>query len=47
VEADGRSEGTYDAEEWVQFIDGFGKLRTDLARVGGLAEVDVDALVIG
>jgi hypothetical protein len=42
VEAEGRSEGTNDVEEWVQFIDGFEKPRTDLARVEGLAEVDVD-----
>ena len=42
AEAEGRSEGTNDVNEWVQVTDGFEKLRTDLARVEGLAEVDVD-----
>jgi hypothetical protein len=42
AEAEGRSEGTDDVDEWVQVIDGFEKLRTDRARVEGLAEVDID-----
>jgi hypothetical protein len=42
AEAEGRSEGTNDVNEWVQVTDGFEKLRTGLARVEGLAEVDVD-----
>jgi len=42
AEAEGGSEGTNDVDEWVQVTDGFEKLRTDLARVEGLAEVDVD-----
>ena len=42
AEAEGGSEGTNDVDEWVQVTDGFEKLRTGLARVKGLAEVDVD-----
>jgi hypothetical protein len=42
AEAEGRSEGTNDVDEWVQVIDGFEKLRTDVTRVDGLAEVHVD-----
>jgi hypothetical protein len=42
AEAEGRSEGTNDVDEWVQVTDGSEKLRTDLARVEGLAELDVD-----
>jgi hypothetical protein len=42
VEAKGRSEGTNDIDEWVQVTDGFEKLGTDLARVEGLVEVNVD-----
>ena len=42
AEAEGRSKGTNDVNKWVQVIDGFEKLRTDVTRVGGLAEVDVD-----
>jgi hypothetical protein len=42
AEAEGRSEGTNNLEEWVQVTNGFVKLRTDLARVEGFAEVDVD-----
>jgi hypothetical protein len=42
AEAEGRSEGTNDVDEWVQVIDRFEKLRADLARVVGPAEVDVD-----
>jgi hypothetical protein len=41
-EAEGRGEGTNDVDEWVQVTNGFAKPRTDLARVEGLAEVDVD-----
>jgi hypothetical protein len=42
AEAEGGSEGTNDIEEWVQITDRFEKLRTCLARVEGLVEVDVD-----
>ena len=42
AEAEGRSEGANDVDEWLQVTDGFEKLRTDLARVEGLAEVNVD-----
>ena len=42
AEAEGRSEGTNKVDEWVQVTDGFEKFRTDLARVEGLAEVDVN-----
>jgi hypothetical protein len=42
TEAEGRSEGTNGVDEWVQVTDWFEKLRTDLARVEGLTEVDVD-----
>ena len=40
--AESRSEGANDVDEWVQVIDRFEKLRTDLTRVEGLAEADVD-----
>jgi len=36
AEAEGRSEGANDVDEWVQVTDGFEKLRTDFARVEGL-----------
>ena len=42
AEAEGRSKGTNEVDEWVQIPDGFEKLRTDVTRVGGLAEVHVD-----
>jgi len=42
AEAEGRPEGTNDVDEGVQVTDGFEKLRADLTRVEGLAEVDVD-----
>jgi hypothetical protein len=42
AKAEGRCEGTNDVDEWVQVTGGFEKLRTDLVRVEGLAEVDVD-----
>ena len=41
-EAEGRSDGTDDIDKWVQATDGSEKPRTDLARVEGLAEFDVD-----
>ena len=41
-EAESRSEGTNDVDKWVQVADGFEKARTDLARVDGLTEGDVD-----
>ena len=41
-EAECGSEGTNDVDEWVQVTDGSEKPRTDLARVCGFAEVDVD-----
>jgi hypothetical protein len=42
AEAEGRSEGTNDVDEWVQVTDGSEKLRTDLARVEGFTELDVN-----
>lgn len=42
VEAEGRSDGTNDVDEGVQVTDRFEKLRTDLTRVQGLAEVNVN-----
>ena len=45
-EAEGRSEGTNDIDEWVQVIDGFEKPfekpKTDGTRVDGLAEIHID-----
>jgi hypothetical protein len=42
AEAEGRSEGTNNLDEWVQVTDGFVKLRTDFARVEGFAEVNIN-----
>lgn len=42
AEAEDRSEGTNNLDEWVPVRDRVVKSRTDLARVKGLTEVDVD-----
>ena len=42
AEAEGGSEGTNNLDELIHGIDGFVKLRSDLARVEGFAEVYVD-----
>jgi hypothetical protein len=42
AEAEGRSEGTNNVGKWVQVTNGSEKLRTDLARVERLTELNVD-----